>query len=95
MFPFAILLGLIAISTLPFHIKSANTKTGVDFILVGDFGWTQNMTDPNLNFDAINAYVGNQTSTLGTIFDFIMTSGDNLYVKNETYPTDAEADLMM
>lgn len=31
----------------------------LDFLLIGDFGWTQDMTEPNLNFDAINAYVGN------------------------------------
>lgn len=30
----------------------------LDYIMLGDFGWTFNMTVPNLNFDALNAYVG-------------------------------------
>ena len=33
----------------------------LDILLVGDFGWTPDMSDPNKNFDAINAYVGNLT----------------------------------
>jgi hypothetical protein len=34
----------------------------LDFIMVGDFGWTFNMTLPHLNFDGLNAYVGNLTA---------------------------------
>jgi hypothetical protein len=66
----------------------------VDFLLIGDYGWTPDLTEPKLNFNAMNAYVGNLTNKGGKI-DFIMTTGDNLYVKNESYPTEAEADDMM
>lgn len=68
--------------------------SSLDILLIGDYGWTPNMTDPNLNFDAINSYVGNLTSQGGKI-DFIITTGDNIYVRNESYPTLVEADLMM
>lgn len=66
----------------------------LDILLIGDYGWTLDMTDPNHNFDAINSYVGNLTSQGGKI-DFIMTTGDNIYVRNESYPSLSEADLMM
>ena len=69
----------------------ANVASGLNFLVIGDYGWTPNMTDPNLNFDALNSYVGNLTKPV----DFILTTGDNLYVTNESYPTDADADLMM
>ncbi len=58
----------------------------LDFIMVGDFGWTFNMTLPHMNFDGINYYVGNLTENGGKI-DFMMTMGDNLYLANETHPT--------
>ena len=66
----------------------------VEFLLIGDFGWTPDMTDPNLNFNAIDAYVGNLTAQGGKI-DFIMTAGDNIYVQDEAHPTLKEADTMM
>lgn len=58
----------------------------LDFIMVGDFGWTFNMTLPHMNFDGINYYVGNLTEKGGKI-DFMMTMGDNMYLANETHPT--------
>jgi hypothetical protein len=42
------------------------------------------MSDPIKNFDAIDAYVGNLTSTK---IDFMMTAGDNIYAKDEQNPT--------
>lgn len=74
--------------------STASQNEGLDILLIGDYGWTRNMTDPNLNFDAINSYVGNWTSKGGKI-DFFMTTGDNIYVRNESYPNDTEADIMM
>jgi hypothetical protein len=62
--------------------------------MVGDFGWTLNMTIPNLNFDALNAYVGNITQKGGHI-DFLMTMGDNMYLTNEVYPTQDDVDTVM
>jgi hypothetical protein len=54
--------------------------------MVGDFGAIFNMKNSHLNFDAINAYVGNLTSKGGKI-DFMMSMGDNMYSENEAYPT--------
>jgi hypothetical protein len=54
--------------------------------MVGDFGWTFNMTNTQINFDAINAYVGNLTANGGKI-NFLMTMGDNLYTENDLDPT--------
>lgn len=62
--------------------------------MVGDFGWTFNMTNTQLDFDGINAYVGNLTAKGGKI-NFFMTMGDNMYIENEEYPTDADVDTMM
>jgi hypothetical protein len=50
---------------------------GLDYLMVGDFGWTFNMTNSQLNFDAINSYVGNLT---GEKIDFFMSMGDNMYL---------------
>lgn len=38
---------------------TAATKGGLDYIMVGDFGWTFNMSNSQKNFDAIDKYVGN------------------------------------
>lgn len=68
------------------------TIHSLEFLLIGDYGWTPDMTDPNLNFDAINQYASE-----GNNFDFIMTTGDNIYANqsNESYPTMEEADMVM
>ena len=52
---------------------------GLDYIMVGDFGWTFNMTNSERNFDAIDAYVGNITAKSGKI-NFLMSMGDNMYL---------------
>ena len=33
----------------------------LDYLMVGDFGWTFDMSNSYKNFDAIDAYVGNLT----------------------------------
>jgi hypothetical protein len=63
-----------------------SAKCALEYIMVGDYGWTFDMTVPKLNFDGLNAYVGNLTAKGGHI-DFIMTMGDNMYLANEVYPT--------
>jgi len=68
---------------------------GVNFYVVGDFGWVQDMTDPNTVFDAINETKGKAEP--GTIDDgtFFITAGDNLYPKDGYNPTDEEFATMM
>ena len=67
-------------------IFSIVATQGLDYIMVGDFGWTFDMTNTQINFDAINAYVGNITANGGKI-NFLMTMGDNLYTENDLDPT--------
>jgi hypothetical protein len=45
-------------------IVMTSKAAGLDFIMVGDFGWTLNMTNSELNFDAIDRFVGD-LSALG------------------------------
>lgn len=58
----------------------------LDFIMVGDFGWTMDMKNSHLNFDAINAYVGSIKSK-GEKIDFMMSMGDNIYTLDEANPS--------
>ena len=83
-----------AISILGTVSTQGVSTEGLDILLIGDFGWTPDMSDPIKNFDAINSYVGNWTQKGGKI-DFFMTAGDNIYVKDEERPTFAEADTVM
>jgi len=62
--------------------------------MVGDYGWVFNMTNPKLNFDALDAYVGNITANGGHI-DFLMSMGDNMYLTNEYHPPEKEVDEVM
>ena len=68
---------------------------GVNFFIVGDFGWVQDMTDPNTVFDAIRDTKANAEP--GSIDDgeFFVTVGDNLYPKDGFNPTDEEFATMM
>ena len=58
----------------------------LDILVVGDFGWTLNMTGPNRTFNAMDRFVGDLKLKGGKV-DFIFSMGDNLYVENETDPT--------
>lgn len=72
-----------------------STSMGLDYLIVGDFGWTMNMTNSQLNFDAINSYVGNLTAK-GEKIDFFMSMGDNMYLfENEANPSQADVDTIM
>jgi len=82
-----IILSLAAIAAVP------AMATGLDFLMVGDFGWTLDMTNPQKNFDVIDSYVANVTNAGGKI-QFFMTMGDNIYAHNETHPSDEDVESM-
>ena len=75
--------------------ETASDTSGVNFYIVGDFGWVQDMTDPNSVFDALNETKGKAKA--GSIDDgeFFITAGDNLYPKDASNPTDEEFATMM
>ena len=86
-------MGLAAVSSAK---EATTTETnGVNFYVVGDFGWVQDMTDPNTVFDAINETKG--AAEPGSIDDgsFFLSAGDNLYPKDGNNPTDEEFATMM
>ena len=62
--------------------------------MVGDFGWTFNITEPDQNFIGLNYYVRNLTAK-GEKIAFLMSMGDNKYLKNESYPTEQDVDTIM
>ena len=86
---------ILSTTILAFAYAQPTPRDGLDILLIGDYGWTPNMTDPDLNFNAINSYVGNWTNLKGGKIDMFMTTGDNIYVRNEQHPSDADADKMM
>ena len=73
----------------------ATERFGRDFLVVGDFGWVRDMSDPNLVFDAINATKMNAVPNSNDDAEFFVTVGDNLYPVVETAPTDEEFATMM
>lgn len=75
-------------------ILLVSPSMGLDYLIVGDFGWTMNMTNSQLNFDAINSYVGNLTAK-GEKIDFFMSMGDNMYLEKEANPSQADVDTIM
>ena len=50
--------GLIIILSL---YSTLSLAAQLDFLMVGDFGWTFDMNNSFKNFDVIDAYVGNLT----------------------------------
>ena len=68
-------------------------KIGTDFIIVGDYGWIEDMTLPQRNFEAINTLVANPLSERDEI-DFLMTVGDNVYQWDHN-PDPSVYDIMM
>ena len=75
--------------------QETERESGRNFFIVGDFGWVQDMTDPNTVFDALNETKGKAKP--GSIDDgeFFVTAGDNLYPKDGNNPTDEEFATMM
>ncbi|CDW81744.1 acid phosphatase [Stylonychia lemnae] len=69
-------------------------KVGLDFFMVGDYGWVRNMTPAYLTFDKMNEIAGNKSDPRNDI-DFFLTMGDNLYSMNSTNPSDEDFDIMM
>ena len=70
-------------------------KSGLDFFMIGDYGYVGNLAPSHLTFNAMNAIIANRTNGERDQIDFILTMGDNLYPKIDEAPTDAEFDLMM
>ena len=70
-------------------------NNGLNFFVVGDFGWVADMTDPDTVFDALNEVKG--SAEPGSIDDgeFFVTAGDNLYPQDGYNPTDEEFATMM
>lgn len=92
------LLSLVGIATLPSQVAlsetTANGKVGIDFFMVGDYGYVQEMAPAYLTFNAMNDIIANKSDPRNSI-DFMMTMGDNLYPVDGLNPTDAEFDVMM
>ena len=78
-----------------FGVRADNVRNGVDFFVVGDFGWVRDMHDPNMVFDAIETVKSNAIPNSNDDAQFFMTVGDNLYPVVETAPTDDEFATMM
>jgi len=70
-------------------------RNGIDFFVVGDFGWVRDMTDPDMVFDAINKVKGEAEEGTNDDAEFFISMGDNIYPRNETNPTDEEWDTVM
>ena len=87
---------LIALFTLGVAIPASiqADKKGLDFFMVGDFGYVAEMAPAYLTFNKMNDIVANTSDPRNNI-DFMMTMGDNLYPIDGLNPTDAEFDVMM
>ena len=62
---------------------------GIDFFVVGDYGWVQDMGPSDGSFDLMSKIAGEED------IDFFVTVGDNIYPKDGSNPTTAEFKLMM
>ena len=69
-------------------------KKGLDFFIVGDYGYVEEMAPAELTFGKMNDIIANGTTDRDMI-DFIMTAGDNIYPVNGSAPTDEEFDTML
>jgi hypothetical protein len=71
------------------------TRDGVDFFVIGDYGWVQDLTDSNLTFDAMDSIKAKAEPGSNDDFEFFVTVGDNLYPRVGDSPTKEEfADMM-
>ena len=70
--------------------KKSN-KVGIDFFMVGDYGYVQDVDASILTFNKMDEIVGNPKDSRDEI-DFFMTMGDNIYPAVDTNPTDEEFD---
>ena len=75
------------------QVKTSN-KVGIDFFMVGDYGYVQDVDASILTFNKMDEIVGNPKDSRDDI-DFFMTMGDNIYPKDDTNPTDEEFDQIM
>lgn len=87
------IVGLIALASVTVPAVYMKDKVGIDFFMVGDYGYVQNMAPSYLTFNKMNEIINDSSDPRNDI-DFMMTMGDNLYPA-ESEPTDEEFDLMM
>jgi len=71
----------------------------LDFFIVGDYGWVEDLIDSEYTFgwmDQIYGAAKNSTNPdTRDLIDFIMTVGDNLYPQIDVAPTQQEFEEML
>ena len=70
---------------LPYLVQS---KTGISYVIVGDFTYIKNLEHANAAFDSIENLKANAVPGSKEDFDFFVTVGDNLYPVDELEPTE-------
>lgn len=88
MFKFTSALSVVALS-------NVQAKDGLSYVVVGDFTNMRNLNFAKPVFKAINDLKANAVPGSKQDFEFFATVGDNLYPKDEIYPTDEELDIMV
>ena len=74
---------------------SLNHKEGLSFVIIGDFGPMQDLSNAEKVFDSIAFMKNNADLDSPKNFDFFITVGDNIYPADEDYPTEEEFESMM
>lgn len=71
---------------------SGEAKKGIDFFIVGDFGYIGNMTNARRTFQKMDDVLANASNDTDpeNLIDFIMTAGDNIYPTIAEHPQDWE-----
>lgn len=69
-------------------------KTGIDFLMVGDYGWTYDMNNTHHVFNGMSKLIKQHLNGDRDDIDFIATMGDNVYLWT-TDPPDEAFDTMM
>lgn len=83
------------IATLFNFVLSGSCRTGTDFIVVGDFGWARDMSDPDMVFNAMSELKLHAVPESNEDAQFILSVGDNLYPMVDEAPTDEEFATVM
>ena len=74
---------------------TVSAKDGISFVVIGDFANIGSMGNANRVFDYIAEKRQNADPESVDKFDFFVTTGDNLYVKDPKNPQPEEFDTMM
>ena len=76
-------------------LAQAAIAKGISYVVVGDFGSIQDLTQANAVFDALNLLKKNAVPGSREDFSFFVTTGDNLYPNVAQSPTTEELDAMV